>query len=261
MQGIRSVGLLVLSGLAFVGLGAPARAVIVEPSGDIVTVTFTGTVSDSSDPDGILGCTGGADACSDNPYDGDTYTAVYTFNTGVGYTSSTGPSIYAKGGSSMPPDIRFGGPPPAPPPSPLLSDEVTISTPGGTVIGTYSVDVSYDATLENDASGGVSDPPYTLSAVVMDANGNEIDSSVTSSDIPFSITTPFSGDFGDAAFSNLSFDCTGGNCAGFVSADMSVGLVNDSTVPEASTWIMMAVGFAGLGLAGYRRARTAEAIA
>ena len=28
-----------------------------------------------------------------------------------------------------------------------------------------------------------------------------------------------------------------------------------STVPEASTWAMMAFGFAGLGFAGYRRAK------
>jgi hypothetical protein len=39
---------------------------------------------------------------------------------------------------------------------------------------------------------------------------------------------------------------------GSLLADVSV-----STVPEASTWAMMVLGFAGLGFAGYRRARRA----
>jgi len=30
-------------------------------------------------------------------------------------------------------------------------------------------------------------------------------------------------------------------------------------VPEPSTWVMMAVGFAGLAFAGYRRTKTAAA--
>jgi hypothetical protein len=33
-----------------------------------------------------------------------------------------------------------------------------------------------------------------------------------------------------------------------------------SAVPEPSTWAMMALGFVGLGFAGYRRARTAMSI-
>jgi hypothetical protein len=34
---------------------------------------------------------------------------------------------------------------------------------------------------------------------------------------------------------------------------------NDTPIPEPSTWAMMLVGFAGLGLAGYRRAKTGDA--
>ena len=29
-----------------------------------------------------------------------------------------------------------------------------------------------------------------------------------------------------------------------------------AVIPEPSTWVMMALGFAGLGFAGYRKART-----
>ena len=34
-----------------------------------------------------------------------------------------------------------------------------------------------------------------------------------------------------------------------------------SEVPEASTWAMMLIGFAGLGFAGYRAPRTSAALA
>jgi hypothetical protein len=145
---------------------------------------------------------------------------------------------------------------------------VTISTPGGTVIGTYSVDVSYNANLENDSSDGLGGGPYTLTASVNDADGNSLFSRVTSSEIPYSITTPFGPiDLGEnAGSSQLMFDCTttiesGTLCDGSITADLTVQLTNaSSTVPEPSTWIMMAVGFAGLGFAGYRRAK-APAIA
>jgi hypothetical protein len=38
----------------------------------------------------------------------------------------------------------------------------------------------------------------------------------------------------------------GGSCGG--------GSGGGSAIPEPSTWVMMLVGFAGLGFAGYRRA-------
>ena len=39
----------------------------------------------------------------------------------------------------------------------------------------------------------------------------------------------------------------------------AVGESQSSDVPEPSTWAMMLLGFAGLGLAGYRRAKAGEA--
>ena len=38
-----------------------------------------------------------------------------------------------------------------------------------------------------------------------------------------------------------------------------VGVSDESVVPEPSTWAMMLPGFAGLGLAGYRRAKAGRA--
>lgn len=254
MTRTQSAVLAALSGLAFVGLGASAQALTVT-TGDIVTLTFTGTVSSSTDPDGIFGCTGAA--CTDEPYDGDTYTAVFTFNTGVGYTADyPGSLVYAEGGSSLPPSLEFGNPP-APPPTPLVGD-ATVTVNGVT----YDLGGSYYAILQNSSSEEVPNAlPYTLFANVYDANGNEIYGSVSTTtdppQFPVSITTPFSADFGDSAYSYINFDCTSGTCLGSIDGDMSVSLVNDSTVPEPSTWILMGVGFAALGLAGHRRARIA----
>jgi probable HAF family extracellular repeat protein len=46
---------------------------------------------------------------------------------------------------------------------------------------------------------------------------------------------------------------------GINDAGQVVGFSNASSVPEPSTWAMMLVGFAGWGLAGYRRAKAASA--
>ena len=64
------IALISLSGLALVGLTSAAAA-------DIVTVTYTGTVTSSTDPDGIFGCTSPCN--SDNPYNGYNYKATYVF--------------------------------------------------------------------------------------------------------------------------------------------------------------------------------------
>jgi hypothetical protein len=247
MRGIRSVVLAALSGLAFVGLGASAR-------GDIVTLTFTGTVSSSSDPAGTFGCTTGpAGTCNtDNPggpYLGDTYTAVFTFNTGVGTTGDyPGFVVFALGGSSA------GGAPP----SPLVGDAIV------TVNGVqYDLPGTFYASLQSRSSpvGGL---PNEILVNVNDANGNGIYATVStfsttppsSPQFPVSITTPFSDNFGGNASSILSFDCSLPVCQG-IEGDMSVSLT--ISVPEPSTWIMMAVAFAGVGLGGYRRARAATA--
>jgi PEP-CTERM motif len=53
------------------------------------------------------------------------------------------------------------------------------------------------------------------------------------------------------------------NGSGFFEASTTLSGfdVLSATVPEASTWAMMLIGFAGLGLAGYRRTRRAASIA
>jgi hypothetical protein len=56
-----------------------------------------------------------------------------------------------------------------------------------------------------------------------------------------------------------SFNYTNNNTGGGATPSLLVASVN--SVPEASTWAMMLLGFVGLGLAGYRARRAAVSIA
>ena len=56
-----------------------------------------------------------------------------------------------------------------------------------------------------------------------------------------------------------SFNYTNNNTGG--GATPSLLVVSIGSVPEASTWAMMLIGFAGLGFASYRARRTASSIA
>lgn len=254
MRGSRSILLSALSGLALARFDAPARAAAVAPSGDIVTITFTGTVDSSADPFGTFGCGATATCDTDNPYAGDAYTATFTFNTGVGFTDNQPDTVvYAEGGT-----LVVGNP--EPPASPLVGD-ATVTVDGVT----YELPGAYYAILQSNSSGEITGAlPYQIFAEVSDASGNELFGEATTSStpppqFPVSITTPFSVNFGGNASSFILFDCSLGSCAGNIQGDMSVSLVNDSTIPEPSTWVMMGVGFGGLAFAGYRRARTAAA--
>jgi hypothetical protein len=63
----------------------------------------------------------------------------------------------------------------------------------------------------------------------------------------------------------LTISGTFGNSAVSTSAGVNVCLGSGScgvaTIPEASTWVMMLAGFAGLGFAGYRASRKTGALA
>jgi hypothetical protein len=74
----------------------------------------------------------------------------------------------------------------------------------------------------------------------------------TNGDLHWSVYT---GTFvADSATTGLRFNTTFGGGNGGILLDA----VTVSAVPEASTWIMMLIGFAGIGFAAYRRAKKAE---
>lgn len=58
----------------------------------------------------------------------------------------------------------------------------------------------------------------------------------------------------------LPFQLVYGECCG-APADLSISLPLNGSSPEPSTWVMMVLGFAGLGFAGYRTSRKAVSVA
>jgi PEP-CTERM motif len=58
----------------------------------------------------------------------------------------------------------------------------------------------------------------------------------------------------------LSFATTGGAFV-LTSAGDTTFTATTTTIPEPSTWAMMALGFAGLGFLGYRKTRSGNALA
>jgi hypothetical protein len=58
----------------------------------------------------------------------------------------------------------------------------------------------------------------------------------------------------------LPFQLVYGECCG-APADLSISLPLSGGTPEPSTWVMMVLGFAGLGFAGYRTSRKAVSVA
>ena len=58
----------------------------------------------------------------------------------------------------------------------------------------------------------------------------------------------------------LPFQLVYGECCG-APADLSISLPLNGATPEPSTWVMVILGFAGLGFAGYRTSRKAVSVA
>jgi len=58
----------------------------------------------------------------------------------------------------------------------------------------------------------------------------------------------------------LPFQLVYGECCG-APGDLSISLPLNGATPEPSTWVMMVLGFAGLGFAGYRTSRKAVSVA
>jgi hypothetical protein len=142
--------------LLWPALAALACAILAAPAGaaggasypmPVVTVTFTGVIDQSGDPDGLLGCDPFTTCTDVNPYDGDTFTAVYIFNTRVGYSESP-TEVLAIGGSTFLNNNDKDNPFSIA--SALISDSITISSPDDSSIYNFSIDGSYYAELAID---------------------------------------------------------------------------------------------------------------
>ena len=222
--------------IAILGFVSPASATL-------VSVTVSGTVVHGYDQTGVFGPAG-------TDLTGDSYVAHYVFDTTLGQTQY-GPDY--PGGS------------------------IRNYAIGGGYYGNASPGVSASVTI-NGHSADIGAPDY--SAAIEGAT-NELDAYATHVDgytsnqtwsniianrsqifpFPSSITEPFTYDNVSGAGQFGFWDGVIGYEDVFAYATVSVtGLTigpvgSVGTVPEPSTWAMMLIGFAGLGFAGYRRAK------
>jgi hypothetical protein len=212
-------------------------------SADIVTETFTGTVS-GTDPSGLFG--GGN-------LTGDSFTATFVFNTNLNGASN---NVFP--GLSDFPGIEYethGGTVYSPSPlSPgvsasLLINGQTFSVPSDAISATYAVSTrSEPSFLAHIQVGGIVGSIFNIELFSRDPNAPLITSLTT----PYSYTYVPVGD--DTSVTGTFW--MGGDF--FNLTPQTVSLTD--AVPEPSTWALMLIGFAGLGLMAYRPKRTGSAL-
>jgi hypothetical protein len=205
----------------FLGLSGAASA-------EIVTATFTGSVTSVFDSGGGL----------PSASEGDTLVATYVFDLDQATQSSllpTGGEISGPYGSFVTASLSINGVVSSPLPG-FTSGELTGETQ---VFETGSI----------------------VGASLLGA-GMSFNSTVTGTDFAWPLTltpTGFSYDPTDADQTQTFVSDPGGD---LIEADISnvtiaVAVAPPPAVPEPSTWAMMLVGFAGLGFFSYRRGRPA----
>jgi hypothetical protein len=187
--------------------------------------------------------------------------------------------------------LTGGDLPGASPYSVYLAGEIVLTTPEGN-LATWCVDLFHDINLggtytyttmplTTDNSGSIpsnSNPLTTqqiddisylaaIGTAGMNANpSNDYSAAVQAAiwEVEYGTTATYSGDtqFGvDLAALMATLPALGYSGGVEISNPGDQGLFNNQhlfttqTVPEPSTWAMMIVGFAGLGFAGYRRAK------
>jgi PEP-CTERM motif len=202
-----------------------------------VTVTYTGTITDGDDITGVFGPAGGS-------LDGDSFTFTYVFDPTLGATYSSSTENYAYGGS------LYGSA------SPALSAVVTINRV------TASIGVpSYFAQILGENNGSYSEQ-YASAQNYSDIGAVYINSSLYSSIYNYTATLP-AGITGPLTYTTEPDDQQSAGIQIYTyNSDTkaeqyaygygTVSTLTISSVPEPSTWAMLALGFAGLGFAGYR---------
>jgi PEP-CTERM motif len=213
----------------------------------IVNVTYTGTVYDGYDQSGLFGPAGSGLA-------GSSYKATYTFNTSLGSLSSGPTSNLNYGGSST----GFA--------SPLIGGSVTINGQSVAMPRGYS-DSMYgynDGVLSEQFHLGSYSNFVAGSVYQLDLNYNYIVNSLAT--LPADVITPFvhtvgAGDSHYGYFQRITFDYNAGVFTENTVAYANITTLAVSGVPEPSTWMLMILGFAGLGFAARRRKKAAMALA
>jgi hypothetical protein len=214
--------------IAILGFASPASA-------ELVSVTYWGTVGTAYDQTGVFGP-------ADADLYGDSYVAHYVFDTALGNIVSSPSWNEAVGGS------YYGVA------SPAVSASVTINGHTANIGGgNYIAEIWGSDGVQADYAWNIVDDGITYIS-------NESWDTTGGNNIPSSIIQPFTSllDGGAGFFMISTQDIASGQydefADGYVTlTGMTVGPVE--AVPEPSTWAMMLLGFAGLGYAGFRRAK------
>ena len=226
---------MIVSAAAFaVAMGTCASA-----SATIIDVIYKGSVIEGSGPDdlGLFGAVGGSLV-------GDAFIATFEMDTSKGNNLSTPTENLIEGG------IVYGVE------SPMLSATLEINGKTADVgIGTSGTVQSFlgQPGVANQQTHIVQGTNLML-LNVSDASGASV------GNIPFTIDVPltFTLDSSDTGFGQANFSSSGITTALSLSPTQLIYQYPspDGAAPEPSTCAMMLLGFAGLGYAGYRKAKT-----
>jgi hypothetical protein len=226
---------MIVSAAAFaaaMGTFAPASATIID-------VIYKGSVLEGSGSDdlGLFGPVGGSLV-------GDAFIATFEMDTSKGNNLSTPTENLIEGG------IAYGVD------SPMLKATLEINGMTADVgIGTSGTVQSFlgQPGVANQQTHIVQGTNLML-LNVSDASGASV------GNIPFTIDVPltFTLDSSDTGFGQANFSSSGITTALSLSPTQLIYQYPspDGAAPEPSTWAMMLLGFAGLGYAGYRKAKT-----
>jgi hypothetical protein len=226
-----------LSAAAFaVAIGTCASA-----SATIIDATFTGTIKDGTDGLGLFG-TAGADLT------GLPFTLTIEYTTSLPGTYFSSPTINTLEGGS-----NFGLP------DPIISSVLRVNG-----VSSPNVTGSFD-TFNEGANGNSGAANQIAFSVAESSNHYSIGFSNSlgsiTGDIPATLDVPLSFTPGpdDAGFGSFGFPSTISSTTGDFSPARLTYSIPTTGAPEPSTWAMMLLGFAGLGYAGYRKAREPRA--
>lgn len=225
--------LALVAGLSLVGFGSAARAAIED-------VTYTGTVYYGTDVTGVFGPPNSA-------LDGDPFTIVFVFDPAL--TTPSGFSYTFSGANANVTYGYYGW-------SPAIKATITINGHSFTFPGSYLGEMS--SCNANPCPVGPGPGIYDGAADTYDA----LDAGAYGTDLPVQITGSYHQTFGagDSPFGGivisdvaLGFGECGTSayqvCAYLLPTSVTAG------VPETSTWTLALLGFAGLGVAAFRRRR------
>jgi len=191
---------------------------------DIVTETYTGTVSNGLDAAGLFGS-------KNADLSGFTYTATYVFDTAVPTAAhiSTGADFSTFGGGVN---------------TPAVSAAMTING------HTFTTNGSSHAELDASNISSGSFRTYAQANPAFSQFDNFLSTQDPAAPYPTSLTSPFTYTYHAVGTSSAygSFKIGGDS----LSLSPTTVTLADG-VPEPSTWAMMILGFAGVGFMAYRR--------